>query len=88
MQSKAEWRDDAKHLFFPQWTRPDGVKAGVIWKPGATERMALRFDGDAIAFRSYTGRTVRPARDADGAYLLPIGEGPIFFEGGWLATNN
>lgn len=87
-QSKAEWRDDAKHLFFPQWTRPDGVKAGVIWKPGATERMALRFDGDAIAFRSYTGRTVRPARDADGAYLLPIGEGPIFFEGGWLATNN
>ena len=81
--------------FFPQWTRPDGTRAGLIWKTGATERIPLRFavDTDAtsasklptITFRNYTGRIVAPARGADGAYLVPIGESPLFFEGGVLA---
>ena len=110
VQSPEPWHDEARTLFFPQWTRPDGTQAGIVWKTGATERMTLRFtvsvpNGAAsapspvvssrgaasalrsrtsISFRDYTGRTVMPACDADGAYLVPVGESPIYFEGGSL----
>ena len=85
VQTPGPWRDAKSALYYPQWTRPDGVKAGVIWKPGATERRALRFDGADIRFRNYTGRTMKPVKTADGAYLVPIGENPVYFEGGALA---
>ena len=100
VQSPGPWHDEAHTLFFPQWTRPDGTPAGIVWKTGATERMALRFSPSkhpgreapnfqtsklpTIRFRDYTGRTIVPARDADGAYLVPIGESPVCFEGAAL----
>ena len=85
VQTPGPWHDEKREFFFPQWTRPDGTPAGILWKTGATERMALRFEAEKIRFRSYTGRTIVPARDASGAYLLPVGEDPIYFEGGALA---
>ena len=110
VQMPGPWHDEARTFFYPQWTRPDGTPAGILWKTGATERMALRFSAGvpsgaasapspvvsssgaasalrsrtSISFRDYTGRTVVPARDADGAYLVPVGESPIYFEGGAL----
>ena len=102
VQATTPWHDEARTFFFPQWTRPDGTPAGILWKTGATERMALRFAATsaafpntqtpkqannqtpALQFRDCTGRTVVPARDADGAYLVPVGETPVFFEGGAL----
>ena len=100
VQSPGPWHDEAHTLFFPQWTRPDGTPAGIVWKTGATERLTLRFSPSkhpgreapnfqtsnlpTIRFRDYTGRTVVPARDADGVYLVPVGEAPIYFEGGAL----
>ncbi|MBR0057376.1 MAG: hypothetical protein IJP66_08620, partial [Kiritimatiellae bacterium] len=106
-QTPGPWRDEARGLFFPQWTRPDGTSAGVIWKTGATERLPLRFSPSKppnfqgasapnfqtsklpqITFRDYAGRTVVPARDADGAYLVPVGESPVFFEGGTFQELN
>ncbi len=94
VQSPGPWHDEARTRFFPQWTRPDGTPAGIVWKTGATERMALRFSSDqsrgtgasspVIRFRDYTGRTVVPACDADGAYLVSVGESPIYFEGAAL----
>ena len=113
VQSPEPWHDEARTLFFPQWTRPDGTPAGIVWKAGATERMALRFPGGAggstakVKFRDYTGRTVVPARlgraplreggggeapggstaaDAIQAYLVPIGESPVYFEGAALES--
>ena len=87
VQTPVPWRDVARGLYFPQWTRPDGVKAGVIWKTGGAERLALRFETapSGITFRSLAGRIMRPERDAAGAYLLPVGEDPIYFTGGSLA---
>ncbi len=113
VQSPGPWHNEARTLFFPQWTRPDGTPAGIVWKTGATERMALRFPGGAggstakVKFRDYTGRTVVPARlgraplreggggeapggstaaDAIQAYLVPIGESPVYFEGAALES--
>ncbi len=82
MQTHGPWRDSSRGLYFPQWTRPDGTQAGIVWKTGATERMALRFEPSRpVTFHDYTGRTIVPARDANGAYLVPVGESPIYFSG-------
>jgi len=89
-QKPGPWRDGACGLYFPQWTRPDGTPAGVIWKTGAAEKMALRFaaaDGTTAAdvrFRTCTGRLLKPARGADGAWIVAVGEEPVFFEGALL----
>ena len=116
VQTQGPWHDQERTLFFPQWTRPDGTVAGVIWKTGATEMRELRFAGaraaspahdDATAdirFRDHLGNPLAPQRvvqnettapqqqvddnhadetvRAPTAYLIPIGETPVFFEGG------
>jgi hypothetical protein len=84
VQAPGAWHDDARQFFFPQWTRPDGVKAGVIWKTGAAERIPLKFTGDDIRFRSFTGRTMKPVRSEHGTWLVPVSDSPVFFEGGAL----
>ncbi len=85
VQTPGPWHDEKRTIFFPQWTRPDGTHSGVMWKPGATEKRTLRFNGADIRFRDYTGRTMRPVKTPDGAYIVPLGENPVFFEGGTLA---
>ena len=90
IQRAVPLHDDATGLYRCEWTRPDGTPAGVLWKPGATEKRELGFaegDAPAIRFRDYTGRTMKPVRTADGSYIVPLGESPVFFEGGILNLN-
>ncbi len=96
IQAPGPWRDKDLNFYYPQWVKPDGTSAGVLWKTGPTERMSLRFEEAAprpagavlqiapssICFRDCTGRLMRPARTAPGTYLVPVGESPVFFEGG------
>ena len=92
------WHDEKSEFFFPQWTKPDGTRAGVLWKTGKAEKRELRFDRDggaedtndgnrttaspAILFRDFTGRTMVPSRTSDGAYIVQVSDSPVFFEGG------
>ena len=90
IQRAVPLHDDATGLYRCEWTRPDGTPAGVLWKPGATEKRELEFaggDAPSIRFRDYTGRTMKPVRTADGSYIVPLGESPVFFEGGVLNLN-
>jgi len=82
VQSTAPWHDGRRTLFFPQWTRPDGTKAGVIWRKGAPERVLCRFDSNDIHFADHAGKSIHPARVAPGVYKLRTGEAPVFFSGG------
>ncbi len=119
VQMPGAWHDESRTFFFPQWTRPDGTVAGVLWKTGATETRELRFAGaraaspakeDASADirfcdhlgnpfapqRIDAGETTMPGQQADDnknadkdvrateAFLIPVGENPVFFEGGAL----
>ncbi|MBR3085085.1 MAG: hypothetical protein IKH04_01645 [Kiritimatiellae bacterium] len=87
VQSPGPWHDEARAFFFPQWTRPDGTPAGIVWKTGATERRELRFEPSRpVTFRDHTGRLLAPAPTANGGYIVPIGENPIYFEGAVLQT--
>ena len=94
VQTPGPWHDENRNFFFPQWTRPDGIKAGILWKTGEPERRELRFgtenaDGKAadISFRDFTGRTMKPVRSGPGTYVVPLSGSPIFFEGGALCAD-
>lgn len=82
VQASGPWHDGKREFFFPQWTRPDGRKSGVLWTTGAAGKRTLRFGGDNIRFRSWTGLERKPVRTAEGEYIVPISGDPVFFEGG------
>ena len=89
VQTTGPWHDEKREFFFPQWTRPDGTKAGILWKTGKPEKRELRFEAGGapgspadIRFRDFTGRTIKPLRTAPDTYLVPLSESPVFFDGG------
>lgn len=97
VQRQDSWHNEARTYFCPQWTRPDGTNAGVLWMTGEAEMRELHFAADpsrregssppVIHFHDYTGRTIMPARIGDGAYDVSISGSPVFFEGGVLQVS-
>jgi len=87
VQRRIPLRDAATGVWRSEWTRPDGTPAGIVWKTGATERRELRFEPSRpVTFRDHTGRLLAPAPTANGGYIVPVGENPIYFEGAVLQT--
>jgi len=83
---------DSKGVFFPQWRRPEGEDAGMIWTSagwaksalGETCTMRLRFTADAVRFFGCDGREIYPHKDDDGLCTLEISGSPVYFVGGEL----
>ena len=83
VQKKLPWRDEKAGRYFPQWKRPDGRDAGMVWTTGASEKVWLAFAGEWVEFHDVSGLRVRPERDGK-KYLVPLSESPIYFTGGEL----
>ena len=79
-----KWHNEKRTFYCPQWKRPDGVCAGVMWKLGEEKRCTLKFSADGISFVDYTGRQMKPVRQEAGVYSLRLGRDPVFFSGGTL----
>ena len=82
VRASGKWRDEKSGFHFPQWTRPDGVKAGILWTSGVSDKRPLRFTSDKMRFRSYLGLELKPVRLEPCTYLISISGDPIYFEGG------
>ena len=82
-QKKLPWRDEKTRRYFPQWTRPGGCDAGMVWTTGAPEKIWLTFTNEYVEFHDVTGLRVRPKRDGK-KYLVLLSESPIYFTGGVL----
>lgn len=81
----APWRDEARKLYFPQWTLPDGKIAGAIWTTGEKQTLELDFDADAVTFMDAFGlplpkRSLGPKR-----FAVEVSDAPVYFTGGRLA---
>ncbi len=77
-------------LFFPQWLRPDGVPAGMLWLGSGAERRTLRFaarpeNPSSLRFFDREGREVFPDATDDGNFALDLSGSPIYFLGGFAA---
>ena len=82
-QNPGPWRDERGVRYFPQWKRPDGRDAGMVWTTGEPEEACLTFAGEDVEFHDHLGRRVRPTRDGR-RFLVPISESPVYFTGAAL----
>jgi hypothetical protein len=84
VQVPGPWHDDARTFFFPQWTRPDGTKAGVLWTTGKPGMRELAFDSDTVTFFDAFGRKLPARRIAHRMFAVEVSDSPIHFTGGKL----
>ncbi|MGI5868200.1 MAG: hypothetical protein ACOX9C_01970 [Kiritimatiellia bacterium] len=85
VQSARIWRTADGNECFPQWTRPDGSRAGMIWTTGRERRARLEFSGDDVEFFDIDGKRLQPSREGR-SVLLDIGESPVYFRGAELVS--
>ena len=78
-----EWRKDG--IFFPQWNRPDGKVAGMIWTDCAACVMDCTFDSDSVAFHDIWGKPAVVNGAGRTRRLAVTGE-PLYFTGARLTA--
>lgn len=83
-QTPGAWHDKARLRYYPQWTRPDGTKAGMIWRAEGEERRPLKFKGGRPVFRNLYGRIVPMLELGAGVFNVAVTESPVYFEGAEL----
>ena len=84
VQTPGPWRDEARKLFFPQWTCPDGTAAGAIWTTSGKRTLELAFDSDDVTFMDAFGLPLPPRRIAPKRFAVEISDAPVYFAGGKL----
>lgn len=84
VQTPGEWHDEARRNYYPQWTMPDGTKAGMVWCVGDGMRRKIRFSGGKPIFRNLYGRRIPVPELEVGVFDVPVGESPVYFEGAEL----
>jgi hypothetical protein len=81
IQNSAAWRSEDGTIYFPQWTRPDGRKAGMVWTTRAAHERKMTFTSSGMTFLDVSGARVRPECEGN-AYKLVLSGSPIYFIGG------
>jgi hypothetical protein len=82
---ECEWRD-GKGLFWPQWTKPDGTSAGMIWREsGCESEVRISFGEGKVVFMSISGEPVKPRRISGSEYAVRVGTSPVYFSGARIA---
>ncbi len=86
VQVKGVWHNKRRDFYYPQWTRPNGVKAGMMWVAHAeAEGMrTLRFTGGTPVFRNMYGRKIALQEVEKGVFNVPVTESPLYFSGAHL----
>ena len=82
-QKSAVWRSADGTVYFPQWKRPDGRDAGMIWTTRVARELKLSFASSKMTFLDMAGARVRPIRVGD-EWTLTVSDSPIYFFGGEL----
>ena len=81
VQNKVRWKTAKSDVFAPQWTRPDGVVAGMIWKVGSSQVKKLAFSSPDVVFFDVNGKRVHPQREGS-CFYVKLSSSPIYFKGG------
>ena len=75
------WKSSDGVWFSPQWTRPDGTNAGLLWKRGRTVERTMSFGAGDVRFFDLFGAPVAfPRGPSAGTYRIRIGEAPVYWE--------
>ena len=86
VQTPGAWHDSTRTLFYPQWTCPDGTRAGMVWTTGPSTWRELSFsDGEPTFFDVY-GRKMATRSSGDGRCSVEVSGAPVFFLGARLVV--
>lgn len=77
------WHDEKRELYFPQWRRPDGVAAGMVWKVGKPMMVELAFAGE-VTFWNAWGRPESLRKIGESRYQVLLSGEPVYFRGAYL----
>jgi len=80
VNSEARWHDGDKKVFCPQWTRPDGSRAGMIWSTGEQCQINLTPDEAHLSFSDIFGKRLYPTV-TNGCSRITISGCPVYFTG-------
>lgn len=78
------WHDEGRTLYHPQWMRPDGKVAGMVWQASGDARRELSFADGTPTFQDMFGRRIAPRDLGKGRYALVVGGSPVYFLGARL----
>ena len=81
VQKRCAWRSPDGRTYCPQWMRPDGKAAGMIWTTCAPSERKFVFTSPDMAFLDVNGSRLRPARTGN-EYSLTVSGSPVYFIGG------
>ena len=84
VQTAGAWHDEKRTFFFPQWTRPDGQKAGMLWMPFEKGVRTLAFTGGTPTFFDMYGRKIAVRGVGKDAFGVKLGDAPVYFRGAEL----
>ena len=84
VQKPGAWHDKDRRFFHPQWTRPDGKMAGLVWCVAGSSMRHLKFTGGKPTFYNYAGRKIAVRDVGGGVYSVSVNDSPIYFVGAEL----
>ncbi len=77
------WKSDNNAIYYPQWERPDKVKAGALWAFKQQGNYTLRFSNASARFSTWDGRPLSVNWQGNRCTLKLTGH-PIYFTGATL----
>ena len=83
VQKPGAWRTADGKTYYPQWARPDGRDAGMIWTIGGSQVREVAFSSPDVEFIDAAGAKVRPPRKGN-VCTLTLSDSPLYFIGGEL----
>lgn len=72
------WHGEDRRTYWPQWTRPDGRIAGILWTLDAPHGVELQFGG-TVEFYNLYGERFLPKNPAKGRYCVQLSGTPVYF---------
>jgi len=85
VQEGGVWREGRCGLQYPQWRRPDGASAGMVWAAEAGRAVCrLTFDAEGVTFTDLFGRPVEPLAREGNVSRVSVGGEPLYFKGAKL----
>lgn len=86
VQDASAWREGRSGLQYPQWRRPDGVPAGMVWMAEAEQAICrLEFDREGAELSDLFGKPVEPMSREGKFCRLSVGGSPVYFKGARLS---
>ena len=81
------WHDEKRMVYWPQWTRPDGTAAGMIWTKDKVRSATLVFDKPSVKFADVWGKAIYPTKTGERSWRIELSGSPVYFEEARLVRN-